>query len=86
MKIAHLVLSNSIAERVGLQSALASFDLEVRRLLGHCKEISFLDIHQYNQRMNPYKWVALTLLQILQLHTEAFLIGARATENLKAPQ
>jgi hypothetical protein len=40
--LAHFVLSDSIAESVGFQSALAGFDFEVRRLLGYCEKISFL--------------------------------------------
>lgn len=37
------MLSDSITECVSLEGALAGFDLEIRRLLGHCKEIPFLN-------------------------------------------
>jgi hypothetical protein len=43
-KPAHFVFSYSVTKSVGLQSSLAGFDFEVRRLLGDCKEISFLHI------------------------------------------
>lgn len=39
----YLVLCDSIAESVGLEYVLASFDFEVRGLLRHSKQISFLN-------------------------------------------